>query len=188
MNNRRRTYNNKKEKILFELYNTYFDGTVNSVIDTGLKLWDGTHNKFRIEITYDKITGQVNNETLFTNKPDVSPYSGLRIRTSTNNKNSCDFSIGEQANTIENPGNFSITTNTYGSHVVYQNSGDVQSAIIERNNDLIYFSYAGKDILLERKNKRTSNTNLLIGCDYKNSDSTQRYYKGTIYKFVITEL
>ena len=50
MINRRRTYNGKKEKVLFELYNTYFDGTVNSVIDTGLKLWDGTHNKWKIEV------------------------------------------------------------------------------------------------------------------------------------------
>lgn len=192
VNNRRRTYNNKKEKVLFELYNTYFDGTVNSVIDTGLKLWDGTHNKWKIEVEYDKITANyTENITLFVVRPDFSPYSGTRIRKDrANNQNQdCSLNIGEGCTVISNEGNFTPSTNAYGFHLSINNTNNINNIIIIRNGQNIYYNYNDQTATLKITNPKTNNLNLLIGCDYKGTDnSTWRYYKGTIYKFVITEL
>ena len=80
LNRRRYMGASKQAKTLFEMYNQYFDGTVNSVVDTGLKLWDGTHNRWKMEAVYQKLSGQTTLTTLFTVRPDSSPYSGIRYR------------------------------------------------------------------------------------------------------------
>lgn len=193
MNNRRRTYNNKKEKILFELYNTYFDGTVNSVIDTGIKLWDGTHNKFKIEIIYTKSTESGNSYiTLFACRPDYNaPYSGIRLRKSNDLGTSRDFnfSISENVNLTESDEGFTLISNSYGKHLLYNTILDTNTLTITRNNNILYCNLNGNTAKLTITSPKTNNLNLLIGCDYKGQNNeTQRYYKGTITKFVITEL
>lgn len=179
----------KTEKVLFELNNQYFNGTVNSVIDTGIKLWDGNHNKFRIEIVFDKITSSYNTkETLFAVKPDVSPYSGIRVRADTYPKSSdFVFTLSDECQVLNNDGDFSTGSNTYGFHVALVTSDDPHTVIITRDNDLLSVNLDSNIVDLEITQPKTNDKNLLIGCDYKKASGTQRYYKGTVYKFKIVE-
>lgn len=191
LNRRRYTDAQKQEKVLFELYNQYFDGTANSVIDTGLKLWDGTHNRWKMEIAYGAITSPYESYiTLFAVRPDVAPYSGIRVRKNRAFNNDSDFTltVGEVCTVISNPGEFSFGTNTYGSHLYIGNTNSVNNFMLIRDGQYLYCDYNGQTATLKITDPKTNNLNLLIGCDYKGSDNqTQRYYTGTIQKFVITE-
>lgn len=182
----------KQAKTLFEMYDQYFDGTVNSVVDTGLKLWDGTHNRWKMEVEYDAITGSYSdNITLFAVRPDYTPYSGIRVRKDKNfSKNSdCTLTVGEACTVISNPGEFSFGTNTFGSHLCIVNTNSVNSLTLIRDGQYLYCDYNGQLATLKITDPKTNNLNLLIGCDYKGANNeTQRYYTGTIQKFVITEL
>lgn len=187
--NRRRQTGQKKEKVLFELYNTYFDGTVNSIVDAGIKLWDGTHNKFKLEIEFDKINGQ--QLTLFTCKPDVSPYSGIRLRrNSLQTGISNQITISDSAFTvIESCAREYIYTDSYGTHICYtQDSTTSDYLTIVREDDIITINLNNDYIKIQIDSPKTNSLNLLIGCDYKGASGTQRYYQGTIYKFKLTEL
>lgn len=174
------------EKVLFELYNTYFDGTVNSVVDTGIKLWDGTHNKFKLEVEYQR-----ENNTAFIPiyvcKPDVSPYSGIRMRRIAKGDTE-DFTISESVTEISNDG-FTIKDDQYGRHVSFRvgyNNRNVHTVI--RDGNYLKMELNGHVYECRMNNPQTNNLNLLLGCDYKGESETCRHYKGTIYKFKLTEL
>jgi hypothetical protein len=186
--NRRRQMGQKKEKVLFELYNAYFDGTVNSVVDTGIKLWDGTHNKFKLEIEFDKING--NQLTLFTCKPDVSPYSGIRIRRNTGAGNSnFEFTVSDGVTITENPGGFVSYVNAFGTNIT-KPLGTVTKEVVSiiKDGDVLSLDRNGSFVKVQITNPKTNSLNLIIGCDNKGASETQRYYQGTIYKFKLTEL
>lgn len=176
------------EKVLFELYNTYFDGTVNSVVDTGIKLWDGTHNKFKLEVEYQREDVSENNITTFTCKPDISPYSGIRMRRQ-NQNNSEVLCISDPISKISSA-KFYVTMDAYGNHVQKTSTSayNKYAAVIIRNEDYIKYEFDGDTFEGILTDPKTNNLNLLIGCDYKGESETQRYYKGTIYKFKLTEL
>lgn len=181
---RRRQMGQKKEKVLFELYNTYFDGTVNSVIDTGVKLWDGNHNRFKMEVEYQR-EDNTNFAAIYVCKPDVAPYSGIRIRRLYNNE---DFMISESVTEISNDG-FTIVDDQYGHRVdldVVYNNRNVHTVI--RDGDYLKMELNGHVYECHMNNPKTNNLNLLLGCDYKGANGTQRYLRGTIYKFKLTEL
>lgn len=173
------------KKVLFELYNTYFDGTVNSVVDTGIKLWDGTHNKFKLEVEYQR-ESSANNIPIYVCKPDVAPYSGIRLRRIDGTKE--DFIISESVTDISNDG-FTIKDGQYGYQVdfdVVYNNRNVHTVI--RDGDYLKMELNGHVYECRMNNPKTNNLNLLLGCDYQGESGTQRYYKGTIYKFKLTEL
>lgn len=178
----------KKEKVLFELYNTYFDGTVNSVIDTGVKLWDGTHNKFKLEVEYQR-EDETDFASIYVCKPDVSPYSGIRMRWAANiNTGSEGFTISESITEISNDG-FTIKHDRYGDHLYFRvayNNRNVHTVI--RDGDYLKMELNGHVYECRITNPKTNNLNLLLGCDYKGVNGTQRYLRGTIYKFKLTEL
>lgn len=185
--NRRRVVNKvddkPKEKVLFELYDANFDGTVNSVVDTGVVLWDGTHNKFRIEVTY-KRSALTTNQGVFTCKPDTSPYSGIRLRRGSN----CEaVSISEDITILSNDG-FGFSKDSYGRHFFYDGVYDKEyTFILTRDDNYIKGELDGHIFECTMNNVKTNNLNLLIGCDYKGSNQTQRYFQGVISKFIITE-
>lgn len=186
LNRRRYTGAQKQEKVLFELYNQYFDGTANSVIDTGLKLWDGTHNRWKMEVVYDQITLARQNITLFACKPDVTPYSGIRVRSGQSNY--FELIVSETTTIMENTGGFSLLSNTYGDNYRKNATLEINTLTIIRNDNILSWDYNGSTAKIQMSNVKTNNLDFLIGCDYKGSDNqTQRYYTGTIQKFVITE-
>ena len=177
-----------KETVLFELYNHYFDGTAAGVIDTGIKLWDGSHPNFRLELEYE--TNAVNNITVFTCKPDVSPYSGIRIRFQNNSL----FTSGCMIFCLSDPCNYTydsgiiFETTTYGNYFGVP-AQSINTCIITRRGNNVVLENNGYMANITITTPRTNNLNLLIGCDYKGSNnSTQRYYKGTITKFKLVEL
>ena len=177
-----------KEKVLFELYNHYFDGTAAGVIDTGIKLWDGNHPNFRLELEYE--TNAVNNITVFTCKPDVSPYSGIRIRFQNNNP----YSQGCMVFTLSDPlsctydSGITHKPDIYGGHFG-ASAQAINRCIITRRGNNVVLENNGYMANITITTPRTNNLNLLIGCDYRGSNnSTQRYYKGTITKFKLVEL
>lgn len=183
--NRRRVMGSG-EKVLFELYNTYFDGTVNSVIDTGIKLWDGTHNKFKLEVEYQR-EDTTDFTPIYVCKSDVSPYSGIRIRR-VRKYSKEDFTISESVTDISDDG-FIINDDQYGHHVGFQvgwNNRNVHTVI--RDGDYLKMELNGHVYECRMNNPQTNNLNLLLGCDYKGTSGTQRYLKGIIYKFKLTEL
>lgn len=186
INRRRYTGAQEQEKVLFELYNQYFDGTANSVIDTGLKLWDGTHNRWKMEVVYDQITPARQNITLFTCKPDVTPYSGIRVRSGQSNY--FELIVSETTTIMENTGGFSLLSNTYGDNYRKNATLEINTFTIIRNDNILSWDYNGSTAKIQMSNVKTNNLDFLIGCDYKGSDNqTQRYYTGTIQKFVITK-
>lgn len=181
---RRRQMGQKKEKVLFELYNTYFDGTVNSVIDTGVKLWDGNHNRFKMEVEYQR-EDNIIFTTIYVCKPDAAPYSGIRIRRRDNYES---FVISESVTEISNDG-FTISRDKFGHQVelgVVYNNRNVHTVI--RDGDYLKMELNGHVYECHMNNPQTNNLNLLLGCDYKGTSGTQRYLRGTIYKFKLTEL
>jgi hypothetical protein len=182
----------KQAKTLFEMYDQYFDGTVNSVVDTGLKLWDGTHNRWKMEVEYDAITAQyADNITLFTVKPDYKPYSGIRVRKDKPISKNSDFTltVSEACTVISNPGEFSFGTSIYGYQLYIGNTNSVNTLTLIRDGQYLYCDYNGQLATLKITDPKTNNLNLLIGCDYKGANNeTQRYYTGTVQKFVISEL
>lgn len=187
--NRRRQTGRKKEKVLFELYNTYFDG-IKNVVDTGIKLWDGTHNKFKLETEFDKINGH--QLTLFTCKPDVAPYSGIRLRRNTLQTGSNNqITISDSTFTvIESSAGEYIYADSFGIHICYtqEYSTTKDYLTIVRKNDIITINLNNDYIKIQLDDPKTNDFNLLLGCDYKGASGTQRYYQGTIYKFKLTEL
>lgn len=183
--NRRRQMGQKNEKVLFELYNTYFNGTVKSVIDTGIKLWDGNHNRFKLEVEYQREV-TTSNIPVYVCKPDVEPYSGIRLRRINNKQES--FIISESVTDISTDG-FTIVDNQYGHQVdlnVAYNNRNVHTLI--RDGDYLKMEFNGHVYECRMNNPQTNNLNLLLGCDYKGESGTQRYFNGTIYKFKLTEL
>lgn len=187
--NRRRQMGQKKEKVLFELYNTYFDGTVNSIVDTGIKLWDGTHNKFKLEIEFDMITAT--DLTLFTCKPDVPPYSGIRIRRQTVSGigDTFQFTVSDEVTVIENTGDYIASKDSYGTHFkIALGTATKEVVSIIKDEDVLSIDRNGSFLKVHIDTPKTNNLNLLVGCDYKGASGTQRYYQGTIYKFKLTEL
>lgn len=174
----------KKEKVLFELYNTYFDGTVNSVIDTGVKLWDGNHNRFKMEVEYQR-ENDIILTPIYVCRPDAAPYSGIRIRSQDKSEN---FVISESVTEISNDG-FTIVDDRYGHQVrlgVVHNNRNVHTVI--RDGDYLKMELNGHVYECHMNNPKTNNLNLLLGCDYQGTSGTQRYLRGTIYKFKLTEL
>ena len=188
LNRRRYMSVQKQEKVLFEMYNQYFDGTVNSVVDTELKLWDGTHNSWKMEVVYQKLTGQADLTTLLTVRPDYSPYSGIRFRKV--DSDGIQLTISDTWSVIANEGGFNIYVHTaYGNSLGKTESLDYDSLIIIRNGNTLFIDFNGYTAEVLITDPKTNNMNLLIGCDYKGTNNrTQRYYTGTVQKFVVTEL
>lgn len=182
----------KQVKTLFEMYDQYFDGTVNSVVDTGLKLWDGTHNRWKMEVVYDAIPGgYANNITLFTDRTDATPYIGIRVRKSRNLSHDCSFNltVGEGGTVINMNENIISGTDSYGLHLSSEYGNDTNNLILIRDDQYLYCDYNGYTATIQITDPKTNNLNLLIGCDYKGANNeTQRYYTGTVQKFVIKEL
>ena len=182
--NRRRTMVSG-EKVLIELYNTYFDGTVDSVVDTGIKLWDGTHNKFKLEVEYQREVN-TNNIPVYVCKPDTSPYSGIRLRRIDSTKE--DFIISESVTEISNDG-FTTKDGQYGHQVDLSTAYDNRNVhTVIRDGDYLKMELNGYVYECRMDNPKTNNLNLLLGCDYQGANGTQRYLKGTIYKFKLIEL
>lgn len=181
----------KQENVLFKMYNQYFDGTVNSVVDTGLKLWDGTHNRWKMEVVYDAIPGNyANNTSLFTDRTDSKPYIGIRVRKSRNFSHDCSFNltVGEGGTVINKNENFISGTDSYGLHLSSEYGNDVNNLTIIRDGNTLFIDYNGYTATIQITEPKTNNLNLLIGCDYRDTSGTQRYYTGTVQKFVIKEL
>lgn len=175
-----------KEKVLFELYDANFDGTVNSVVDTDVALWDGTHNKFRMEIVY-KRSGTTSLQGLFTCKPDTSPYSGIRYRRGASGSGYEVVTISESITILSNDG-FSTNGDTYGNHFFYDGAYDKEyTFILTRDDNYMKGELDGHVFECTMNNVKTNNLHLLIGCDYKSTGQTQRYFQGVISKFIITE-
>ena len=184
MINRRRAYGSKKQKVLFELYNQYFDGTVNSVINTGIKLWDGTHPDFKLEMKFEG-TNITALDTVFVVRPDYSPYSGIRLRYNSN-LSSCTVAVGEPLTYTVDTG-VGYASDSYVNHFNFPYISGTLVIIRHENNLTITINGLTAHITITTP--RTNNLNLLIGCDYKGTNNqTQRYFKGTINKFVLTEL
>ena len=57
---------NKGEKLIYSLENYTCDGTINTFIDTGIRLFTGLYESFRIELEYDNfdLENQINLETI----------------------------------------------------------------------------------------------------------------------------
>ena len=191
LNRRRYMGTSKQEKVLFEMYNQYFNGTASSVVDTGVKLWDGTHNSWKMEVVYDAITAQyADNITLFTVRPDASPYSGVRVRKDRSFSKQSDFTltVGEGGTVINMNENFISGTDSYGLHLSSEYGNDVNNLTIIRDGNTLFIDYNGYTATIQITEPKTNNLNLLIGCDYRGTSGTQRYYTGTVQKFVIKEL
>lgn len=171
-----------KEKVLFELYNHYFDGTAAGVIDTGIKLWDGNHPNFRLELEYEKDDGS--QHTVFACKPDFSPYSGIRIRYQDRRM---DFTLSDPLSSTYDSG-ITYRQDKYGNHFG-ASAQVINRCIITRRGNNVILENNGYTANITITTPLTNSLNLLIGCDYKGSNnSTQRYYKGTITKFKLVEL
>lgn len=168
-------------KILYALYDQVFDGTVNSVIDTGITLWDGTYDNWVIEAEFTS-PNTVKQETIFVCRPDRPPYNGIRIRRNAPNTNQLQATINAGRLTKVS-GSLNFSTDNYGSHVL----------ITSQERNILKWSKSGNimDIECNGKNIKLNiyptaqNLPLLIGCDYSGTTSTMRYFNGTIYKFVL---
>ena len=166
--------------VLFEIDNVQFDGTASSVIDTGIKLWDGTYDNWVLEIEFT-IPNTVQQETVFACRPDYSPNNGIRIRNykSTNN---LQATFGNAGSVTKISGNLTFSSDAWGIHTVI---GTQQRNIVRwsKSGNIMDFECNGSNIKMNI-NPTVQNLPLLIGCDYQGTNNgTQRYYKGTIYKF-----
>lgn len=169
------------ECVLFEINNVQFDGTASSVIDTGIKLWDGTYDNWVLEMEFTT-PNTISNETVFVCRPDYSPNNGIRIRRYGKTKNML-ITFGNTGSITKISGtiNFEAAT-TYG----------IQATVSSQQRNIVRWSKSGNimDFECNRQNIKMSinptaqNLPLLIGCDYQGTNNgTQRYFKGTIYKF-----
>ena len=168
------------EYILFEINNVQFDGTASSVIDTGIKLWDGTYDNWVLEMEFT-IPNTISNETVFVCRPDYSPYNGIRIRRD-NSTNKIQAKFGNNGSVTKISGNLTFSTDTYGIHTVIETQ---QRNIVRwsKSGNIMDFECNGSNIKMSI-NPTAQNLPLLIGCDYQGTNNgTQRYFKGTIYKF-----
>lgn len=171
------------DKVLFELHNRQFDGTVNDIIDTGLKLWQ--YDKFKLELEFDLTSSQIHMATIFTCKPDVAPYSGIRIRI--HNNSTIQFMVSEDIRLTNNPGGYTFTNSQYGNSALKPRIAGMNKVLIIRNGNSLHFEINGQAADAEMSNVKTSDINLLLGCDYSGTSDTQRYYKGVFTKFILTQ-
>lgn len=168
------------EYILFEINNVQFNGTASSVIDTGIKLWDGTYDNWVLECEFTT-PNTAQYETLFVCRPDYSPHNGIRIRRSKTGYLQATFGNTGSVTKISGNLNFESDT-TYGmqANMSFQQRNIVRWS---KSGNIMDFECNGSNIKMSI-NPTAQNLPLLIGCDYQGTNNgTQRYFKGTIYKF-----
>lgn len=186
----RRRIQRKKDNVIYTLTNHTCDGTTATVINTGLKLFDGSIPNWQMDLEATWASSTIQDlATILDAKIDANPYPGMIVRyQKSRNCNSCGFGPGHTKIT-QIDGNVNISISYYGGNIFGDNSNHFTMRIKKIGNRFEYV-YNDTDWWIGNIIDYTHSKNLYIGANNSDNVGTtfRRFFTGTINSLKITKL
>lgn len=176
---------------IYSLTNYVCDGTVSTVVNSGLRLFDDSIPNWQLDLDATWATSTpTHQQTVIDAKMDANPYQGVIVRwdnTAQHIGNECGF--GASVSTIGSGGNTILVNYSYGQYVRVDGSTHF-TMTIRKIGVNFYFIYNDTDWWEGTITNYTHSKYLYIGANNNNNVGTafRRFFRGTINSLKITQL
>ena len=163
---------NKVEGVLYELTSSFKGNGANTVLDTGVKLFD-SEKDFTIILKYmndGTTTTHPNSHIIISNWKEATPVNGIQVRRATTNNN-CTILHGSSSSTLNS------------TQVVYNNYTLI--AIRKTGQTYEIFNRNGNILKTATSTATTYTSNTLIGCATTDTSNNNVYYSNTTIQNLI---